>query len=74
MAESQLLNDADVSEREAEVLALVGDHLSNAEIARRLFSSVRTVRATSRRCCASSTWPTDAGARPPGCHAPWRGS
>jgi predicted ATPase/DNA-binding CsgD family transcriptional regulator len=34
---------ADVSPREAEVLALVGDHLSNAEIGARLFISVRTV-------------------------------
>ena len=45
MAESELLNDAGVSEREAEVLALVGDHLTNAEIARRLFISVRTVES-----------------------------
>ncbi|NUR74088.1 MAG: ATPase [Hamadaea sp.] len=32
-----------MSTREAEVLALLGDHLSNAEIAARLFISVRTV-------------------------------
>jgi predicted ATPase/DNA-binding CsgD family transcriptional regulator len=45
MAESELLNDAGVSEREAEVLTLVGEHLTNAEIARRLFISVRTAES-----------------------------
>jgi predicted ATPase/DNA-binding CsgD family transcriptional regulator len=35
----------EVSAREAEVLALVGDHLSNAEIAARLVISVRTVES-----------------------------
>jgi pimeloyl-ACP methyl ester carboxylesterase/DNA-binding CsgD family transcriptional regulator len=37
--------DAGVSDREAEVLALVGAHLSNAEIAHRLVISVRTVES-----------------------------
>jgi DNA-binding CsgD family transcriptional regulator len=34
---------AGISPREAEVLALVGEHRSNAEIGARLFISVRTV-------------------------------
>ena len=45
MAEAELLKEAGVSEREAEVLTLVGDHLSNSQIARRLFISVRTVES-----------------------------
>ncbi|MYW16180.1 hypothetical protein GT039_11370, partial [Streptomyces sp. SID2955] len=34
-----------ISAREAEVLALLGEHLSNAEIAAKLFISVRTVES-----------------------------
>jgi pimeloyl-ACP methyl ester carboxylesterase/DNA-binding CsgD family transcriptional regulator len=45
MRESQLLTQAGVSTREAEVLGLVGDHLTNQEIARRLVISVRTVES-----------------------------
>ncbi|QYC40941.1 Putative HTH-type transcriptional regulator [Nonomuraea coxensis DSM 45129] len=37
--------EAEISRREAEVLELVGDHLSNAEIAARLCISVRTVES-----------------------------
>ncbi len=45
MVQSELLRDAGVSERQAQVLALVGDHRTNAEIAGRLFISVRTVES-----------------------------
>ena len=34
-----------MSDREAEVLGLLGEHLSHAEIAARLFISVRTVES-----------------------------
>ena len=42
---ADVLMGAGVSEREAEVLALVGDHLTNAEISARLYISVRTVES-----------------------------
>ncbi|MBN2623654.1 MAG: hypothetical protein JXA83_09815, partial [Acidimicrobiales bacterium] len=45
MADAETLTDAGVSEREAEVLALVAERATNAEIAARLFVSVRTVES-----------------------------
>ncbi|WP_436533960.1 LuxR C-terminal-related transcriptional regulator [Actinoplanes sp. HUAS TT8] len=39
------MTSADVSAREGEVLTLIGQHLSNAEIAAKLFISVRTVES-----------------------------
>ncbi len=45
MASPETLNDAGVSEREAEVLELVAERATNAEIATRLFVSVRTVES-----------------------------
>jgi DNA-binding CsgD family transcriptional regulator len=41
----QVAAEAGISTREAEVLALVGQHLSNAEIGARLFLSVRTAES-----------------------------
>ena len=42
---SRELDDAGVSAREGEVLAALGEHLTNAEIADRLYISVRTVES-----------------------------
>ncbi|HMG41530.1 MAG TPA: LuxR C-terminal-related transcriptional regulator [Acidimicrobiales bacterium] len=43
--ETPTLAGSGVSDREAEVLALLGEHLTNAEISARLFISVRTVES-----------------------------
>jgi predicted ATPase/DNA-binding CsgD family transcriptional regulator len=43
--DAQILTDAGVSSREADVLSGVAEHLTNAEIAARLFISVRTVES-----------------------------
>ncbi|WP_231510185.1 response regulator transcription factor, partial [Streptosporangium roseum] len=40
-----MVTEVEISPREAEVLELVGAHLSNAEIAARLCISVRTVES-----------------------------
>jgi pimeloyl-ACP methyl ester carboxylesterase/DNA-binding CsgD family transcriptional regulator len=45
MGETSRPGRTDISDREAEVLALVGAHLSNAQIAHRLIISVRTVES-----------------------------
>ena len=45
MIDAQVLTDAGVSSREADVLTGVAEHLTNAEIAARLFISVRTVES-----------------------------
>jgi predicted ATPase/DNA-binding CsgD family transcriptional regulator len=45
MSGPRLLPQAGISAREAEVLAAIGEHLSNAEIGARLFISVRTVES-----------------------------
>ncbi|HEX6424155.1 MAG TPA: LuxR C-terminal-related transcriptional regulator [Acidimicrobiales bacterium] len=74
MASPWVLSDAGVSEREAEVLGLVAQGATNAEIAARLFVSVRTVEshvssllrklgAADRRALARLVRDTGAGVR-----------
>jgi predicted ATPase/DNA-binding CsgD family transcriptional regulator len=41
----RVASEVDVSAREAEVLAAIGEHLTNAEIGARLFISIRTVES-----------------------------
>jgi predicted ATPase/DNA-binding CsgD family transcriptional regulator len=43
--DNELMSSPAISAREAEVLGLLGEHLSNAEIGARLFISVRTVES-----------------------------
>jgi DNA-binding CsgD family transcriptional regulator len=45
VANRWVASEVDVSAREAEVLAALGEHLTNAEIGARLFISVRTVES-----------------------------
>jgi predicted ATPase/DNA-binding CsgD family transcriptional regulator len=45
VANQRVPSGADVSAREAEVLAALGEHLTNAEIGARLFISIRTVES-----------------------------
>ncbi|MFF1615808.1 response regulator transcription factor, partial [Amycolatopsis sp. NPDC058278] len=45
MANQEIAAGAGISAREAEVLAALGEHLTNAEIGARLFISVRTVES-----------------------------
>jgi FixJ family two-component response regulator len=54
-----------VSAREAEVLAALGEHLTDAEIATRLFISVRTVESHVSSLLRSSRSPTAGRWRPP---------
>jgi DNA-binding CsgD family transcriptional regulator len=77
MASQRASSEAGVSAREAEVLAALGEHLTNAEIGARLFISVRTVEShvssllrklqvADRRAlaAAAATTPSAPGTRP----------
>ncbi|MEO5874833.1 MAG: LuxR C-terminal-related transcriptional regulator, partial [Streptosporangiaceae bacterium] len=48
--------EVDISAREAEVLAALGEHLTNAEIGARLFISIRTVGAVCGRSSRFTRW------------------
>jgi hypothetical protein len=48
---------AEITAREAEILALIARHLTNAQIADALFISTRTSRVTSPRCFGSCNFP-----------------
>src|ERR671910_1102312 len=45
MSDTGVLAESGISAREAEVLAALGEHLTNAEIGAKLFISVRTVES-----------------------------
>jgi DNA-binding CsgD family transcriptional regulator len=59
---------AGLSAREAEVLSLLGEHLSNAEIGARLFISVRTVETHVSSLLRKLAAPDRRGAPPPPAH------
>ncbi len=52
-----------LTEREREILALIGEGLTNRQIGRRLYLAEKTVKNHISRLLASSAW--NAGSRPP---------